>query len=370
MELSYWELKNWFTNVDYTIVGSGIVGLHAALRLRERFPTAKILVLEKGMLPQGASTKNAGFACFGSISEIIEDLKTHTEEDVIALIEKRWQGLQLLRKRLGDAAIDFKPHGGYELFLKEDERGFNECVARLPFINEILKSLFKADVFTKEIDRFGFENIQEYLIFNPFEGQIDTGNMMQELLKQAVAADVLILNQQTVTGYADLGNQVEIALNDFSFTSKKILFATNGFANTLTKGAVQPARAQVLITEPIPNLDIRGTFHLDRGYYYFRNIGDRILLGGGRNLDFETENTTEFGQTKIVQNKLEDLLKNVILPNQEFQIAHRWSGIMGVGNSKKPVVSQLTENVFCGVRLGGMGVAIGSLIGTELADLI
>lgn len=370
MELSYWELKNWFTNVDYTIVGSGIVGLHAGLRLRERFPNAKILVLEKGMLPQGASTKNAGFACFGSLSEIIDDLKTHSEEDVVQLIEKRWRGLQLLRKRLGDIAIDFKPHGGYEVFLKEDEIGFNDCVSKLPFINEILKPLFKADVFSKEVDRFGFKNIEEYLIFNPFEAQIDTGNMMQELLKQAIAADILILNQQTVTSYLDKGNGVEVVLNDFSFTSKKILFATNGFANVLTKGAVLPARAQVLITEPIPNLDIKGTFHLDRGYYYFRNIGDRILLGGGRNLDFETETTTEFGQTKIVQNKLEDLLKNVILPNQEFQIAHRWSGIMGVGNSKNPVVTQLSENVFCGVRLGGMGVAIGSLIGTELADLI
>lgn len=370
MELSYWELKNWFTNVDYTIVGSGIVGLHAGLRLRERFPNAKILVLERGMLPQGASTKNAGFACFGSLSEIIDDLKTHSEEDVVQLIEKRWRGLQLLRKRLGDTAIDFKPHGGYEVFLKEDESGFNDCVSKLPFINEILKPLFKATVFSKEVDRFGFKNIEEYLIFNPFEAQIDTGNMMQELLKQAIAADILILNQQTVTSYLDKGNGVEVILNDFSFTSKKILFATNGFANALTKGAVIPARAQVLITEPIPNLDIKGTFHLDRGYYYFRNIGDRILLGGGRNLDFETETTTEFGQTKIVQNKLEDLLKNVILPNQEFEIAHRWSGIMGVGNSKNPVVTQLSENVFCGVRLGGMGVAIGSLIGTELADLI
>ncbi|UTN04916.1 FAD-binding oxidoreductase [Flavobacterium bizetiae] len=370
MELSYWELKNWFTNVDYTIVGSGIVGLHAALRLRERFPGAKILVLEKGMLPQGASTKNAGFACFGSLSEILEDLKTHSEEDVINLIEKRWKGLQLLRKSLGDSAIDFKPYGGYELFLKEDESGFNECISKLPFINEILKPLFKADVFSKEVDRFGFENIEEYLIFNPFEAQIDTGNMMQELLKKAISENILILNQQTVTSYAELGNQVEIVLNNFSFKSQKILFATNGFANSITKGAVQPARAQVLITEPIQNLDIKGTFHLDRGYYYFRNVGDRILLGGGRNLDFETENTIEFGQTKIVQNKLEDLLKNVILPNQDFQIAHRWSGIMGIGNSKNPVVTQLSENVFCGVRLGGMGVAIGSLIGTELADLI
>jgi hypothetical protein len=34
------------------------------------------------MLPHGASTKNAGFACFGSISEIIDDLKSHSEEEV------------------------------------------------------------------------------------------------------------------------------------------------------------------------------------------------------------------------------------------------------------------------------------------------
>ena len=109
MQLSYWELKNWFTNVDYTIVGSGIVGLHAALRLRERFPESKILILEKGMLPQGASTKNAGFACFGSLSEIIDDLKTHSEEEVIQLVQKRWNGLQLLRKRLGESTdLDFK----------------------------------------------------------------------------------------------------------------------------------------------------------------------------------------------------------------------------------------------------------------------
>ena len=71
MNLSYWEYKTWLSNIDYTIVGSGIVGLNCALALREEHPHAKIVVLEKGVLPQGASTKNAGFACFGSISEIL-----------------------------------------------------------------------------------------------------------------------------------------------------------------------------------------------------------------------------------------------------------------------------------------------------------
>ncbi len=370
MEWSFWERKNWFSNIDFTIVGSGIVGLHTALRLRERFPESKILVLERGLLPQGASTKNAGFACFGSISEIIDDLHTHSEEEVVALIQKRWQGLQMLRKRLGDQVIDFKPYGGYELFLSEAESGYQECLSKIPFINEVLKPLFKADVFAKEIDRFGFGGIHEYVVFNPFEAQIDTGNMMQALLKQAISEDILILNRQTVQGFNENPNGVEVMLEGFSFTTKKLLFATNGFATQLTDGQVKPARAQVLITEPIPGLDIKGTFHIDRGYYYFRNFGERILFGGGRNLDFEGETTTEFGQTEKIQNQLEKMLREVILPGRDFKIEQRWSGIMGLGASKKPIVQQLSNHVYCGVRLGGMGVAIGSLVGTELADLI
>lgn len=370
MELSYWELKNWFSNVDYTIVGSGIVGLFTALQLRKRFPESKILILEKGALPQGASTKNAGFACFGSISEIIDDLHSHSEEEVIELIQKRWQGLQILRKTLGDTAIDFKPYGGYELFLSEATNDYQNCLSKLPFINEVLNPLFKSHVFVKDMNQFGFNGIQEHLIFNPFEAQIDTGNMMQSLLKWATSNDILILNRQTVTAFTEKDTGVEVALGDFSFSTNKLLFATNGFASVLTENEVKPARAQVLITEPISNLNIKGTFHLDKGYYYFRNVGDRILFGGGRNLDFEGETTTEFSQTNAIQNQLEKLLKEVILPDRDFKIEHRWSGIMGIGSSKNPIVKQLSEHVYCGVRLGGMGVAIGSLVGTELANLV
>lgn len=127
MNWSYWEYKTWLSNVDFTIVGSGIVGLNCALHLRKRFPKAKILVLEKGLLPQGASTKNAGFACFGSISEILSDLKTHSEEEVIQLVQDRWDGINGLRELLGDAALDFQQLGGHELFLHEDYALYHEC---------------------------------------------------------------------------------------------------------------------------------------------------------------------------------------------------------------------------------------------------
>ena len=124
MRLSYWEYKTWLTDVDYTIIGSGIVGLNCALTLKSKNPKAKVLVLEKGMLPQGASTKNAGFACFGSVSEILADLDSHSDEEVSELVSMRYEGIGLLRERIGDSAMGYEQCGGHELFLEKDKERY------------------------------------------------------------------------------------------------------------------------------------------------------------------------------------------------------------------------------------------------------
>ncbi len=370
MNFSYWEYKSWLSNVDFTVVGSGIVGLTCALRLKDKFPASKILILERGMLPNGASTKNAGFACFGSLSEIIDDLNSHTEEEVLKLVRKRYQGLQLLRTTLGDQTIKYLQYGGYELFTCNDENLYHQCLSKREKINQLLLPVFGSDVFNTSKNTFGFKNIQPQYIINQFEGQIDTGLMMEALLNKVHTCGIKILNTCTVAAIDDLNTSVEIKTDQFTFYTNKVLIATNGFASQLGINQVKPARAQVLITKPIDGLHIKGTFHLDKGYYYFRNIDNRILFGGGRNLDFKTEETTMLGQTKIVQQKLKETLSEVILPDTNLEIEQYWSGIMGVGNQKKPIVKPLSDNVYCGVRLGGMGVAIGSIVGTELAELL
>jgi glycine/D-amino acid oxidase-like deaminating enzyme len=368
MNLSYWEYKEWFSNVDFTIVGSGIVGLNCALALKNKHPKANILILERGMLPQGASSKNAGFACFGSLSELIDDLKTHSEEAVFNLVKKRWEGLELLRSNLGDAAIDFQQNKGFELF--QDAAFYEECNSQRDKINQLISPIFKQSVFSESTNTFSFANIQPNYIVNEFEGQIDTGKMVAQLLLKVQNKGVKILNNITVETFTENTENIVVKTNILEFSTNKLFIATNGFAKQLLDENVQPARAQVIITKPIADLHIKGTFHLDKGYYYFRNIDNRILFGGGRNLDFKSEETSEFGQTEIIQNSLKTILKETILPNIDFEIAHSWSGIMGVGNQKNAIVKPISNNVFCGVRLGGMGVAIGSLVGKELAELI
>jgi glycine/D-amino acid oxidase-like deaminating enzyme len=370
MNLSYWEYKSWLADVDFTIIGSGIVGLSCALNLKKRFPKSKILILEKGRLPQGASTKNAGFACFGSLSEIISDLKSHSEEQVFNLVKDRVDGLQLLRKTLGDKKIGYQNFGGYELFLKKDAHLFQTSIEQSPEINTLLHSIFKDNIFSWEENPYNFNKIEPRVSVNKYEGQIDTGKMMEALLYEVYKAGVKIINHCCVEAFSQTGNGVEVKTDAFNLITGHLLIATNGFTTHLLPQPVKPARAQVLITKPINDLKIKGTFHLDQGYYYFRNIDNRILFGGGRNLDFKTEETTSFGVTNKIQNELDLILKTIILPNTNVEVESRWSGIMGVGQQKRPIVKSISNRVHCGVRLGGMGVAIGSLVGKKLADLL
>jgi gamma-glutamylputrescine oxidase len=373
MNLSYWENSFYFSDIDIAIIGSGIVGLNAALSLKNKNKKLKIIVLERGMLPMGASSKNAGFACFGSPSELLDDLKKYSENEVLTLVEKRWKGLERLRKNLGDKAIDFNNWGGYEVF--DSEKEFLRCEQQLDYFNRALSPVIGKKIIYKKADNkiydFGFKKVK-HLILNTAESQIDTGKMISALIYKVRNSGVEIINGFEVKEMNDSGKDVSIISKDgIHFKCKKVIVATNGFAKQLLPDyPVEPARAQVIITEPIKNLKLKGTFHYDSGYYYFRNIGNRVLFGGGRNLDFKKEKTTEFGLTKIVQDSLENLLQTMILPGQNYKIEMRWSGIMGVGPAKKSIVKAVSKNIFCAVRMGGMGVAIGSLVGEEVADLV
>jgi len=367
--LSYWDKKTLFSNIDYIIIGSGIVGLNSALELRRIEPDAKIVILERGSWPQGASTKNAGFACFGSVSELLKDLNEQSPEAVFQLVEKRLYGIQRLRKLLGDEYLEYQNLGGYEVFLKKDEALYQSCLSNIDELNRLLFPFFNKPVFEIVNNTFGFRKVYPKVIFNAFEGQLDTGKMMSGLLYKAHSANITILNNCTVSAYNDNGNSVLLETNLGDFMTKKLVIATNGFAKHLGIKGCTPARAQVLITKPIENLQIKGAFHIDQGYYYFRNVENRILFGGGRNLNFEEEETTDFGETSVVQNKLENYLKSIILPDISFEIDQRWSGIMGIGDNKHPIIKQLSNRVYCGIKLGGMGVAIGHVVGRDLAIL-
>jgi len=373
--LSFWEYQTWFNQVDVVVIGAGIVGLSTAIHLKKQKPHLKVLVLERGMLPSGASTKNAGFACFGSISELQNDIEKTSIEQVMQVVEMRIKGLDLLKSTVGERDLNLEPMGGYELFKPEEEEVFENCMLLRSTLNRELKSLTgEAQTFQlvdEKIPNFGFKGVN-HLMWNSAESQIDTGGMMRKLHLLALQAGVLVVNCAHVLHFEDIGNKVLLKLEDeLEILASKVVVAVNGFVSKwFPQLDVHPARAQVLVTSHIMNLPFKGSFHYQEGYYYFRNVGQRVLFGGGRNLDFEGERIESHQPTENIQAALETFLKEVILPEADFVIDYRWAGTLGLGTEKKPIIEWVGPRILCAVRMGGMGVAIGSLVGKQAAEMV
>lgn len=86
-------------------------------------------------------------------------------------------------------------------------------------------------------------------------------------------------------------------------------------------------------------------------------------------MDLRGEMTDHFGTTSLIREKLLSLLDEMIAPGLHAEPERWWSGIMGVGETKRPIVQKLHPRLTVAVRMGGMGVAIGTQVGEEAANL-
>lgn len=372
--LSYWEKSIYFHDVDVAIIGAGIVGLCTGISLLEKDPTLKVIILERNYLPLGASTKNAGFACFGSPSELLDDLQQHDEEKVFTLFKKRYDGIQKLLRYTGSHAIDLKRDGGFELIHhKYTNLLFGQH--ELDFLNSKihnytgLENYFYFD--DARLKEFGLKGI-DHIVVNKHEAGLHPVKMIEVLTKLFTDKNGRILSGADLISWDESEQDVNIELQDHSkFKASKLIFCINGFTKKLLPELdVQAARNMVLLLQPTKSLKLKGCFHMDRGYVYMRDVDGKLLIGGGRNKDFEHEYTDEFGSNEIIISFLLEIVKENILVHDDFKIIDQWSGILGMGPEKKPIIQMISNHTGVAVRMGGMGIAIGSLVGEEAAEML
>jgi glycine/D-amino acid oxidase-like deaminating enzyme len=370
---SYWEQKNFFS-YDLVVIGSGFTGLSTAINYKKKKPKASVLVLEKGVFPTGASTKNAGFACFGSLTEILDDFWSMSPKEVTGLIERRYKGLQQIRKNFGDAQLRYQHTHGFELL----EGGNVAAADQIGEVNKMLKKLFKKDVFTlvKKPEKLGFSNRVKLVVENHFEGELDPGAYLGALWQKASKMGIRIVTGVSVVE-VQKDEGIVLAENTgknkvFEFKGDKVAICTNAFSKKLwPESELEPGRGLVLLSKPlVEKFPWKGSFHMDKGYVYFREIDGRLLLGGARNIDFEKEKSLEFEINPKIKDHLETLSREVIMPGKEIEWEMEWTGIMAFGPKKSPLIQSIGNKTAVAVRLGGMGVAIGWQVGKELSLLL
>jgi len=375
--ISIWEKETFYAPQDVVIIGSGFVGLWSAFQLKKKKPKLKITIVDRGLIPTGASTRNAGFACFGSLSEVVHDAKTMGSDKMLELVEMRIKGLERIQKYFNDDLIDFEMCGGYELYDFSDNISSEQLNENIEYINSVFKPITSKNKTYKladdTIEAFGFGNTK-HVVKNSLEGYLHSGKLVQALISVVQGMGVQIFTQTEIKSFEKTEDRIELKTNQpFNLSTNQLLVCTNAFAKQLLPDEdIVPARGQVLLTSSIKKLALKGTFHSDEGFYYFRNLGNKVLLGGARNKAFEAETTTDMNITDFIQNELETYLNEVVLRayKGQYTIEQRWAGIMAMGSEKMPLVKEVEPNIFCCVRMSGMGVALAPVVSQKIAAMM
>lgn len=365
--LSVWETEQLTaTKVDVLIIGAGFTGLFTAIQLLQKRPHLNVAIVEKGAFPEGASVKNAGFACFGSPHEILDDTQHFELDYALTLVQQRIEGLELLKSLIPPTTIDFSETGGIDLYESTEGEVFEQAENLL---SEISKGL-GADLFSIQNNHL-FSNAHPKYFFCAKEGAINSGKLVKALIAKVTELGANIFFNQEVTDL-EKENSWLARSKSHQFKADQVLIATNGFTQKLLPQLnVVPARGQVLLTEPFDH-PLQSNVHIESGYYYARPYAGGIMLGGGRHLSVLEERTTTDEANPLIQNALDNLLKTHFTNGKEIGIRQRWTGIMGFGanNEKETLIEKLDDGLYCAVRLGGMGVALSASVGKQASELL
>lgn len=364
---------------DVIIIGSGLFGLSTGISLLEQTPTLKVVILERGLLPTGATTKNGGFGMIVGYTEFLDEVKHHSLSEAVNTFFHRLQGLQTLLRRLHFDPEIIHHTGCYDAISQEELASLDQ----LEKVNLALKPHFGEKPFfelrPQKIAEFGLNpNLTKSLVYHDYHFGVHSGKAVDRLTQIFNQLGGKILTGVNVTNFSENAQRVrlEFGVSPTSktgqsgfFLAKQAVFCVNSFQRfAQPENIIKPGRGQVMITKPIKNLRFSANLLFELSFYYLRVVDDRILIGGGRNLDFQGEHTNQMHTTQFYRNHLAEKLRQ-IFPELEFEPDYFWAGIMGF-DDKIFRIDKIGKNVFNVFGCNGIGMAMGSYVGNLAAEKI
>ncbi|MCU0512851.1 MAG: FAD-binding oxidoreductase [Anaerolineae bacterium] len=358
MTVSFWQAEGTqpVREVDFLVVGAGLVGCATAYLAQQAGHT--VVITERADIAQGASGRNAGFMITGL------DAYYHRAVDKYgaAVAREMWdistQTITFWRERIRQAGGAVRQVDCGSLLLAESpaEAREIETAARALEAAGIAMHYHSRDPLGR-----GFYNAIE----NPGDGAVQPVELAQAVFQQSgaelIAGNELYHLEQTTPEI------VTVFTRRYIFKAHYVMLCTNAWSalvDPFFEGKVIPTRGQVLVTEPLPAPILTTCGYSDYGYMYYRSTFDnRLLLGGGRNRHFETENgTTDDRITGGVQRTLDDYLLARFPELRGVAIARRWAGIMGFSVDGLPLAGVLPDKPRVGFAVGftGHGLSLGA----------
>ena len=378
---SHWETNRELFKGDILIIGGGLVGQSIGIAIQKqkkelKQKPLKICIVDKLPMGQsGASTRNAGFACFGSPTEILDDLIREEENQTVNRISNRIFGLSIWKDWIPSNIIEWNDCSGYEVFEREEEMNFKEVLNKLPYLNKIGEAASGNPMIYSKYQRISSKlpysiRIKGEASLNPGKAHNSLYGLNKELGNQIVNG----VNIPNRNYWHKNSEGWTIPTENGIFKAKRVVIAANAWTPKILNSDldITPGRGQILMIKSTKPICYKGVFHAKKGYLYFRNSNNSLIIGGGRNLFQINETSLEMTTTKEVQDYLESYAKDVLLPNQDFSIQNRWAGIMAFSKrgNKDPLLYWDEPDLLIASRMCGMGVALAPIIGIKASEKI
>lgn len=374
---SFWELNAGVDTLplssqslphttEVLIVGAGFSGSWLAYHLKSQNPKLPITIIERDFINLGASLRNAGFLSAGNISEWLEDSKELSWEETVNTLKARIEGINLIRQFAPTLAA--APYCGSV----DADPLTEEKTDLLQKLNNELKKM-QLDPFF-ETKKMCIGKITAERAFNRFDGEVNPHDLLSSLHAFLKIQEVQFIQNCIVKKIEKGVAVIEADGKEKNLSYQYAFICTNGFTKTLNSSTcVEPARGQIIVTSECETNTVKSLGFLRSGYDYFRFIGKRVLVGGGRLEYKKQEETDSLEPTSAIREYLINLAQEVI-GHDKFTVDYHWAGTMGLRKGKHASISDLNTRVFIDSQteevagFGGWGVTLTPLVTKNIAQ--
>jgi gamma-glutamylputrescine oxidase len=335
--------------VDVAIVGAGVTGCAAALRLAES--GLRVRVHDQRGVAEGASGRNGGFALRGGASRYDVARETYGAEQASGMWHWTEAALDTIEGLAGDA---LRRPGSLRLAADDEERD----EIRLEY-----EALRDDGIEAEWVDDLPGHLAGRFKggIVHPGDGALQPARWVRRLAALAAEAGAEIRERDRVDDVSALD-------------ADQVVVATDGYGHGLIpelSETIWPTRGQVIVSEPLDRMLYDRPHYARQGFDYWQQLPDgRMLLGGFRDVSILDELTDVEILTEPIQTSLESYLG--VLIGEPPRVSHRWAGIFGLTQDMLPLVGRVPgrENVWVAAGYSGHGNVLGFACGELVAQAI
>lgn len=354
---------------DVCIIGAGFTGLSAALHLAKA--DYKVIVLDAHRVGWGASGRNGGQMGTGQRQDQDELEKDYGKEHARALWDLGLDSVALCKSLIAEYQIDCDLMPG---IIHADHR--QRFVAET---QEYVEKL-QRDYQYEQIRFLDKDEIREQVGSPAYHGgSLDLGsahvhplNYALGLAQAATHAGAVIYEQSPVQSYTK-DSPVLVKTEQGSIRAKQVILACNGYLDGLENklaNRIMPINNFIIATRPMSEDEQQSLIRHNHAVAdskfvvnYFRFSKDqRLLFGGGENYSFQ------FPQD--IKSFVKPHMLKIFPQLSDMELDYGWGGTLAITMNRMPCFTRLAPNVFSAAGYSGHGVAMATLAGKLMADVV